>query len=223
MTLPAATDRLQALCCECGNLRTYKVARNRRGYWGGRDWHRDLGDLKCSACRAVTTHALLADPTDFDERRQLAALGDRTFFSGWDEESFRCNQIQYRKGLPRNPNLQHSWWVRDADKARAAGQTTVAALCGETIKLPTPERTHTQKGGVYEAPRTFSEVEREDPDTGLSWLDLDCVDCLRVWNTAQAKKRRKELFVKIMRLAAEIDTLDAATVDRLLSHIEVQS
>jgi hypothetical protein len=35
--------------------------------------------------------------------------------------------------------------------------------------------------------------EYEDPETGMSWRDGDCVDWLRVYNTRRLEKRREYL------------------------------
>src|ERR1700733_5940133 len=48
--------RRQALCCVCGQLRTFDRARRCRweNYWFrwqvDRDWHRETGELKCDQC-----------------------------------------------------------------------------------------------------------------------------------------------------------------------------
>ncbi len=173
----------QALCCQCGNIRTYKQARNTVGdcFADLRTWHRMVGDLKCAHCETITRHALLrpanCDYRDYAEEFTRMALGGKPTDRDRLTDVDRIRR-QYRMGLPRNPYLFHCYWLRDTERARAAGVTTITAMCGETVPLP-PER-HCRKsrfgptGAGYEAPRELSEIDREDPQTGLSWFDQAC-------------------------------------------------
>ena len=74
-------ERVRALCCECGNIRT--VAAH---YSGPRDGNRAIecdphhregwrltATLKCSACKAKTRHALLRDGDDSRDYAELNA------------------------------------------------------------------------------------------------------------------------------------------------------
>lgn len=51
----------EALCCECGALRWYRMARGMVGEWLDLDRGvgRHVGDLKCFHCATITKHALL--------------------------------------------------------------------------------------------------------------------------------------------------------------------
>src|SRR5665648_1235927 len=84
MTMTSISDRTgvrQALCCECGNLRTVKARAGRRNHVGPGEsperiaelmdfapdywsrisaYHRLLQDLKCTPCGKVTQHAMVA-------------------------------------------------------------------------------------------------------------------------------------------------------------------
>src|SRR5690606_19622943 len=157
-----------ALCCECGNIRSCKEPRNRRGYFGeSPDWYRQVCDLKCSACGTVRTHALLEQNRDYEEMMQRVALGGATPKDwSWDAERLRR---EYRGGnLPRNPYLNHLYWVDDAREAWQTGRRTVEALCGDTMKLHSnpDEVPSTPISDGYIAPETVRDQEYEDPDTG---------------------------------------------------------
>ncbi|WP_142256620.1 zinc finger domain-containing protein [Mycobacterium colombiense] len=213
----------QALCCECGQLRTFKQARNMRGWWGDPTWHRDVCDLKCSACGRVTTHALVSHSDnryrDVDELRQRVALGDDVP-DGWGWDAARLRQ-QYRQGtLPRNPYLHHLYWVGQAERAWAEGRRTVTALCGAPMALHREPSASARAASDYLEPEEFNDTEYEDPDTGLWWADMDCVDCLRVANEYELRRQRKELALQLTQLAMETEELDAATVRALREHVE---
>jgi hypothetical protein len=72
----------RALCCECGTGRTYSKKAGLRNHWsraatpeeiaehrplrphlweGVEPYHRQLADMKCATCRAITRHALIRD------------------------------------------------------------------------------------------------------------------------------------------------------------------
>lgn len=80
---PSDPTLIRALCCDCGQVRTFK-----RGYYPRRfvgdfgsgflmshegrrlfpfaqPWDRCVGDLKCRPCGAVTRHAILRDGDEF--------------------------------------------------------------------------------------------------------------------------------------------------------------
>ena len=215
-TPPAAA----ALCCQCGSRRTYRRARNTVADCGSDTtlWHRMTGDLKCSACNAVTRHALLRTDQnrDFAEQYQAAALGGPPPDSHTDIAGIRN---QYRQGLPRNPELAHLYWLRDAETARQHGLDHTLALCGDL--MPTPNRDprpgSRNRGDAddFGRPREQSDVDLEDLDTGLSWIHGDCVNCLAVWNRLAAQQRRSDLADHLTRLLAAVN---ADLPDNLVAH-----
>lgn len=222
--LPAAPP-IRALCCECGNLRTCKEPRNQRGYWGRADWQRELGDLKCSECGRVTTHALLkrADYAhrDHEEDMQRVALGGEVP-PGWHWDAARLRS-QYRQGaLPRNPKLHHRYWVEDAQRAWDAGNRTVIALCGDTMTLESdPHRWDdtADRTPRYElvGPGAIDwETEFEDPETGMWWVDMDCVNCLRISNDIRRQDRRQALEMLLAWFAAHPEEIPDADGDQLI-------
>lgn len=213
------SDQLrQALCCECGQLRTYKRARNQRGYWGDRNWERSLGDLKCATCSKVTAHALLNDSGDWDEEKQLVALGDDEAM-GWSLERRQQLRDEYRRGFPRNPLTHHLWWKGEEDAAREAGQKQFQAMCGEPVNVPEKRREGTtpqqQRMPAQAKEVNLYEEEFQDPDTGLWWRDGDCVDCLRHRHAWLLRDRRTKLSALLIKVVASIDEVDAAMVEKL--------
>ena len=218
----------QALCCECGQVREFKVARNHReeNYWLKRpieaDWHRETGDLKCEACARVTCHALLHPDggwaADHAEKIRLIATGWSVAGAGKDAASRARIQQRWRQGLPQNPHARHLWWASDEEKARSAGETHFLAIC--KAEVPVPKRT---RGTSYSrdqliAPGQFHDVDREDPETGLWWFDLDCTHCLYRSNAIAVEAQRKALRDKLIEIVAKVDTIDAQTVAELLRH-----
>ncbi|OBF42569.1 hypothetical protein A5719_03315 [Mycolicibacterium peregrinum] len=210
---------MKALCCVCGNLRTYRRARNCRGNWGDQSWERSLGDLKCSECVSITTHALLDDGSDFDEKRQRIALGDQDILPSWDPQWRKTIRADYRRGLPRNPLTDHLWWKADEDAAREAGQKQFQAMCGELVNVPEQRR----EGTTPQQQRMPSQVkdvnlyeeEFQDPATGLWWRDGDCVDCLRHRHAWLLREHRKKLSALLIQVVAKIDDVDATMVEKL--------
>lgn len=219
----------QALCCECGAIRTcYRARSNHReeNYWLRRpvdhDWHRETGDLKCSQCGRMTTHALLFPEGD-SFRDHAETL--RKAATGWSYKQLTATDLArirqaWRQGRPENPYLNHHWFVSDADKAREAGQTHFEAIC--KARIPVPKRTskNTTPAGMYVEPAEFHDVDREDPETGLYWYDGDCVDCLNRWNAMQRERQRKALRLKLMEIATTVGSLDDLTVEALLAQID---
>lgn len=211
----------QALCCECGQTRTFKRARNYTTECDGQrsGWARRVGDLKCANCGKVTRHALLRPATDehrdyAEEYSRLALGGARRRGDFTDVARIR---EEYHHGRPENPYLKHLWWTSDARKAREAGESHVLALCGARTPLPSVD---SESGGVvngYLAPEEYRDQEYEDPATGLWWVEIDCVDCLRVSNEVQLQKRRNHLLEKLKEIVLKVDDLDAATVEAIIS------
>ncbi|WP_141213957.1 zinc finger domain-containing protein [Mycobacterium marinum] len=220
------TPAKQALCCQCGQLRTYKDQwRAGRRYWPEDRWRRRwVGDLKCSHCQAITTHALLIDPEsayrDSDERKQLLALGDQP-----RNRYERCEDLQrlrreYRDAMPRNPNLRHLWWVRDEKAARESGTGHVPTLCGGVHQLRGESTTAREViKPRYLAPDPMRIDEYTDLDTGESWSDGDCVDCLRVYNGGVLQRARDDLARLISWYFVRSYLLDAGEVEELRSFL----
>ncbi|BDB43326.1 hypothetical protein Mkiyose1665_18290 [Mycobacterium kiyosense] len=212
----------QALCCQCGQLRTYKQAKAERGPFDPLDrWRRRwVGSLKCSHCAVVTRHALLIPHScsyrDSDEREQALALGDAPRTQMEQLTDLERLRPEYRAAFPQNPNLRHLWRVSDEAAARQAGQRQVATLCGGTHQLlgdHTLARAERLKP-EYLAPAPVRADEYEDLDTGMSWRDGDCVDCLRVYNAQVLSKRRRDLRARLVR-AFVLATKDAQSIERL--------
>jgi hypothetical protein len=177
-------------------------------------------DLKCETCGLVTTHAKVSE-VGHDSTYERIALGanptDEVGYP-WSTAERRRLQQQYRLGLPRNPNLIHLWWMSEVENARAAGASTIVALCGEPIPLPRTSGPSVQRlsTDAQLEPRPVRVDEYEDLDTGLSWRDGDCVDCLRVHNESCRERNRRELLRWLTRAGAQVDSLDADTVDNLV-------
>lgn len=214
------TAPFQALCCVCAQLRTYKRARNQRGYWGDRNWHRSIGDLKCTACGAITTHALLNDRTDWDEKLQLLALGI-TNDQSWSPEHMKSVQAKYRQSnYPRNPFVTHEWWTTDEDEARLAGKKWFTAMCGEAVEVP-----ESRSDGVpladFQAPTQVTDPQRTehenlDAESGLWWTqDGTCVNCLRVRHNWLLDQRRKDLALRLIKIAGCINDVDSKMIQDL--------
>jgi hypothetical protein len=219
----------QALCCVCGTLRTCRRPRNYRyeNYWlhgtVDRDWHRETGDLKCDTCGRVTTHAIIL-PTGDSFRDHAEKLRDAA--TGWvlkalTDEGHQRIQQRWREGLPRNPYTRHMWWISDEKKAREAGETHFLAICKERIAVPkktAAERDSSTPIDAFVEPREFHDVDREDPETGLWWFDMDCTDCLYRANAIALDEKRKALKSKLQSVVDKISALDARTVADLLAN-----
>lgn len=212
------TNMMKALCCTCGNLRTCRRARNHRAenYWFAgtidRDWHRETGELKCSECDRVTVHALIHP--DNDSLRDHAEMMQRVA-TGNTHTHLKAHQIaeirsKYRQGMPRNPELNHYWWTAEAKKAWDAGRREVTALCGEPMTIerdpggPSSSKPTDKREDRQIEPKTVREQEYEDPETGLSWIEMDCVDCLRVWHLELLRQRRKVLTEQMTVFLADL-------------------
>jgi hypothetical protein len=199
---------MQALCCQCGQLRICEQPRNQRGWWGDPNCHLNLGDLKCSACGYIATHALISPfPSyrDSDEVRQLVALG-AAVPEVWSWDVGLTRRMYHEADLPRNPYLHHRYWAHEARTAWQAGRREVAAVCGATmpLKRDPDEARFDEPGDDLIAPGEVRDQEYEDPDTGLWWVEMDCVDCLRVSNTHQRKYRIRKLLTAITEALATV-------------------
>lgn len=237
------TTFMQALCCVCGSLRDCRRPRNHRreNYWLAGpidlDWHRETGDLKCEECGRITTHALIhpeGDPhRDHAEMMQRVATGN-------SHSRFTAKQLdevaaKYRQGFPRNPELNHYRYNRDAQAAWDAGLRTVKALCGEQITIHRDPSGPASKGKNKQhdddrqiRPREVREQEYEDEATGLWWEQRDCVDCLRVWHLELLRQRREELATRMTRFLGDLLTdkvgypkkVDLRTIDSLITALD---
>ena len=216
----------QALCCVCGTLRTCRRPRNHReeNYWLRRpvdhDWHRETGDLKCAECNRVTTHALLHPEgswaRDHAEAIHRQAIGYH--LKTLTDEGRARIQRAWRVGLPSNPLLRHIGWVSDETKAREAGETHMVAICKAMYPLPKRE---TKPGtgvdrDVLMKPRAVGDDEYQDPETGLWWSDVTCVDCLLRSNEIAINEQRAKLREKLIEAATTVSKFDPRTIARLL-------
>ncbi|ORB26617.1 hypothetical protein [Mycolicibacterium parafortuitum] len=227
-----AGSRADALCCECGNLRTVstdyrRVSDPNYSYnaVGGRatnGW-RHTQTLKCDACGERTRHALIkpsggpSDP-DWDERCQRYVLGGE-----WegkyppDRERLRA---EYFAQFPRNPELRHRYWINEAQTAWDAGHRAVTAVCGATMPLQRdPRSICDQESSPTELERPAEidwETEFEDPETDMWWIDMQCVDCLRVANECRQANRRRLLEALLAWFAQHPETISDADADALM-------
>lgn len=227
---PVQADRQQALCCECGQLRTvseryYSGTQSDPNRGGGlftdpRGWF-DTKSLKCEHCGRQTRHALLAPDKrmpEFAERYQNYVLGGQ-----WDgnyapdRERLRA---EYFAQFPRNPNLHHRFWSDEADKLRAQGETHMPAVCGAIDEIPRSWSSKKPAEGELIEPRRIDwETEYEDPDTGEWWIDMQCVDCLRVANEQRLKAQRDLLLTDLLEASNVVNQLSAAQVNELREHL----
>lgn len=223
------SNTLNALCCVCGNLRTCRRPRNyqRENRWlnGPVDpsWHRETGDLKCDVCGNITVHAIITGDNHAEEIRKAA--------TGWhykelDADGRHRVQERWRQGRLENPFLRHQWWTSDERAAREAGKTRFQAIC--MAEIPVPARTPEDRDRSYAhnelaAPSEFHDVDREDPETGLWWFDVDCVDCLYRSNAIALEYQRKELQKRLSEIVDKVSSLDATTVAVLLHHFQTGS
>ena len=183
----------QALCCECGNLRTCKQPRNRI-YDQVNGEQRETGDLKCSACKRITRHALLSTASakyrDRFEVEDSIARGMApprgTYYS---PEWLSRRRDEYRRAQPQNPYLSHIWRKGDAADARERGETMIRAYCGVWVPVP-----KTNGRDLTEADyRPVAKAEEYEGPDGEFWVDMDCVDCARVANDKRLRERRDEV------------------------------
>jgi len=223
---------VNALCCVCGNLRTvssdychrYHDPDHAGSTRGKAEGWRKTQALKCNACGESTRHALLnpadAPYRDGDERQQLIALGDPdTSKYAWSDEHIARLRSEYRKLFPRNPFLRHRYWTTEAKAAWNDGSKKVTALCGEPITLESdPGRPSTKKEvpGKIVADQ-LGDTEYEDPETGLWWIDMACVDCCRVSNNNHRAYRRKRMTELLGRRYLRADLVADEHVEDLIA------
>ena len=230
----AASTRRQALCCECGQLRTfspnYSFSHDDKNRGGGlftdpRGWQA-TGTLKCSHCETRTRHALMdADHVrDFTEDYQRYVLGgDWPFKYLPDRERLRT---EYFDQFPRNPFVRHRWFKSDEKQAREAGKTWFRSMCGEPVSMPEQERENGRTITEMEAPTQLADPERTehenlDVETGLWWTaDGECVNCLRVRHDWLLKENRTQLLTQLIEASAAVATMDAEAVTALREHLD---
>jgi hypothetical protein len=181
-------------------------------------WTREIGELKCASCGRITRHAAVTGH-DGDEQFQMRGLG----FTG-DLPEVQANRIkdQYRQGIPRNPFLGHIWWIADQKKA-IEYKTRLRVHCGDLIDPP-PISGSSLSDDAPRKPKTVRQrdvdTEYEDPNTGLFWRDVDCVNCIRVSNAMRMERRRKHRKVLMTTALSELlDTAQIKNYDRYLEDL----
>lgn len=225
----------QALCCKCGQIRTfsdnYYFRRNSDpnysyGYLGGaasrRGW-RKTATLKCRECGRGTCHALLlaVGVADWEEQAQQFILGGEPQWH-WTEEYRDRLRADYFAQFPRNPNLRHRYWVAEAREAWAAQTYRVTALCGEPMELhvdPDACRSTPSDGKQLEPDEIDWDTEFEDTDTGMWWVDMECVDCLAVANRNRLEDMRERVRRRLAAAVLAVGRLNAATLETLEEHL----
>ncbi|MCF3940912.1 hypothetical protein [Gordonia tangerina] len=184
-----------AICGECGTVRQCRQPRNR-------EHERNTGQLKCSHCEAITTHALITG-FDYDETRYALALGmpdDR------GNKSVAAMDA-YRENFTTNPLLRHIWWTKDEREARERGEPRVRAFCGELTALPEVPRDNSFTGPAPAPAGDTLDGRSYDPDDVGEWRAMSCPNCHRVDAHLEAVSRRKALRQLMMTALAEL--LDA--------------
>lgn len=220
----------QALCCECGTVRTCRRPRDyqRENYllYNTVDptWNRETGRLKCDTCGQITVHAIIL-PEGYAYRDHAEILRDLAH--GWVRSNVTAGALdrireKWRQGLPRNPYLHHLWWTSDVEAARQAGETRMLAICKTEIDVPKKVKKSIRSYAADELvePLPFHDVDREDPATGLWWFDMKCVECLRRSNAIAIESQRRDLKARLQTIVDKIGTLDASTVAELLAQFE---
>lgn len=234
MSVSTGYDERQALCCECGNLRSCRRPKNYReeNFWLNRpvdrSWHRETGDLKCEHCARTTRHALLYREgdgfKDHAERLERIALGGSDPLDA--ESSGVTEQIKknYRIGRQTNPHLRNSWWTGDADQARALGTSTVVTLCGDKYEIPdNPVAYDDDEDEIGPAQTRAAQYHRQifsDDSPPEGWDYQDCPDCTRVVNEWVIERNRNYLMAKLTKLMRTAFDLNAPALERLIAVVE---
>lgn len=227
----AAKEPVNALCCECGQLRTVSADYSRyrdpnhadsdQGRTGG--W-RLTQTLKCSACGDRTRHALLrrhdAPYRDADEQRQQWILGHDV--DGWGSDRGWA-RAEYFAQFPRNPYAHHWYVVDEAQAAWDKGERVVTSLCGEPMTLHRDPKT-ARSGDIPMAqlvePEEVRDIEYEDETTGLWWEDMTCVNCLRVTNERRRARRMRVLEALLAWFARHPETIPDTDADQVMHVLE---
>lgn len=225
---PAAV--VPALCCVCGEQRTVSEDYHRvqdpnysYGATARREGWRKTQTLKCDACGDRTRHAILdaADSLsrDYGEQRQRYILG-----GDWPDKKYAPDRerlrAEYFAQFPRNPYLQHRYWVSEARTAWQDGTKVVTAVCGASITLSCdPDDYRTDQTELVAPSEVRDDQEYEDSTTGLWWVEMDCVDCIRVANASRLKNLRNLLLADLLQVANVVPDLDAVQVGELREHL----
>lgn len=223
---------LPALCCDCGHVRRVHIDYHRRddpNYSGPSDfthphgWRETL-TLKCDACRSLTRHARLqVNHDDLAAVKQEIALGGQ-IRPGWSASTQDRIKIEYRQmPFPRNPKLHHWHYVKEVEEALARGDTHMAAVCGDQTPTPRGNWRESDLKKTYDPvrpDRTDWATEFEDHDTGMWWVDMDCVNCLRVINDQRLAVRRDYLNRILRWLAVNPDAIPDAHVAETIEHLD---
>lgn len=228
--MPARAD---ALCCVCGTKRTVNADYRRLqdpnyspGYIG--DGHpqgwRATQTLRCIECGHSTRHAML-NPGDSrwrygDERLQRVALGESPTDIEYSADFVQRLRKEYRELFPHNPKLYHWFSTSAAEAAQERGDTHMPALCGDTATVPPSWSKSTPKSGPVAPERVDWDTEFEDPETGEWWVDMDCVNCLRVTNQRRAAQRRRQLERLLAWFAARPENIPDVEVDEVVAVLE---
>jgi hypothetical protein len=188
--------------------------------------------LKCSACGEQTRHAVLrpgdAPYRDSDEERQRIALGDPdTGRYGHLTDLARIRREYREMPFPRNPYLMHRRFTDDAQRAWDDGTKMVTALCGEQLKIERDPR-ETQKYSTatrrnedgYLIAEVVSDIEITDHETGLSWIDMDCVDCCRVSNRIHLDRQRQRLELFFAKFAVHPELVPENRIGQVVKLME---
>jgi hypothetical protein len=229
---PVQADRQQALCCECGQLRTVseryysgtaETDPNRGGglFTDPRGWF-DTKSLKCEQCGHKTRHALLAPEKrmpEFVEQYQRYVLGGE--WGGTYAPDLERLRAEYFAQFPRNPNLHHRFLVDEAKQLLEQGETHMAAMCGAVQEIPRSwSETAAPKSELIEPGRIDWDTEYEDAETGEWWIDMDCVDCNRIANERRRERRRKRALELIDWYSTKTERLNHAEVEALIEFLE---
>jgi hypothetical protein len=222
--------RVGALCCVCGKSRTvssdYRRSRDPNDDYsddGKKEGWRRTNTLKCDACGGRTRHAILSGDVDYrdsDERYQRYTLGGE--WEGNPQYAPDRDRLreEYFAQFPRNPKLHHWVNMAAAEEARERGETHMPALCGDTTTVPREWSKRSKKAGPVAPNRIDWDTEFEDPETGKWWVDMDCVNCLRVTNEQRAAREREQLEWLLMYVAARPELIPDADVTDILQTLE---
>lgn len=229
--LPAA--HVNALCCVCGNMRTvssdfsrYQDPNHANSPQGKTEGWRKTETLKCDACGERTRHALLAESDakwrDIDERQQRIALGGTDPDFSWSDEYLARMRAEYFAKFPRNPKLSHRYWIKDADDRRAQGETHVKALCGADMEIPSVDSSKSKRTpyALVEPERIDWDTEFEDPETGMWWVDMECVDCLRLSNEHRRDSAKNRAQQCVDWYLTNLKHLNHSEIEELIAFLE---
>jgi hypothetical protein len=197
------------------------------GYIGDghpRGW-RATQTLKCTECGHSTRHAML-NPGDSrwrygDERLQRLALGDSPNDIEYSADFLQRLRKEYRNlPFPRNPNLHHWYNKANAEAALERGETHMEALCGDLGTIPKSWSERSSKTGPVAPGRVDWDTEFEDTNTGEWWVDMDCVNCLRVTNERRLARQRRQLERLLAWFATHPENIPDVQVDEVVDVLE---